>query len=122
MWGGGKGRKACTTNSAHERLLQQEQLSPIVSLHISSVPHLDFLCVSSKRVTERGELERKHCKPSGKHKPSVLSMHERGLVIFLFSGCVVDHGLIINCRLIKGLRVHVGVKGGGCGVGVKRSG
>lgn len=44
---GGKGAKACTTNSAHERLMQQEQLSSIVSLQISSVPHFASQCVSS---------------------------------------------------------------------------
>lgn len=46
---GGKGTKACTTNSAHERLMQQEQLSSIVSLQISSAPHFASQCVSSKR-------------------------------------------------------------------------
>lgn len=46
---GGKGAKACTTNSAHERLMQQEQLSSIVSLQISSVPHFAARCVSSER-------------------------------------------------------------------------
>lgn len=53
---GGKGaKKACTTNSAHERLMQREQLSSIVSLQISSVPHFASQCVSSKksRGTER---------------------------------------------------------------------
>ncbi len=55
---GGKGAKACTTNSAHERLMQQEQLSSIVSLQISSVPHFASQCVSSKRAKE-GRTERK---------------------------------------------------------------
>lgn len=45
---GGKGAKACTTNSVHERLMQQEQLSSIVSLQISSVPHFASQCVSSR--------------------------------------------------------------------------
>lgn len=35
----GRGAQACTTNSAHERLMQPEQLSAIVSLQISNVPH-----------------------------------------------------------------------------------
>lgn len=54
---GGRERKACTTNSAHERLMQQEQLSSIVSLQISSVPHFASQCVSSKR-SRGGEEER----------------------------------------------------------------
>lgn len=58
---GGKGAKACTTNSAHERLMQQEQLSSIVSLQISSVPHFASQCVSSKRATE-GRAERRQTK------------------------------------------------------------
>lgn len=58
---GGKGAKACTTNSAHERLMQQEQLSSIVSLQISSVPHFASQCVSSKRPRE-GRTERKQTK------------------------------------------------------------
>lgn len=41
---GGKGAEACTTNSAHERLMQREQLSSIVSLQISSVPHFAAQC------------------------------------------------------------------------------
>lgn len=60
-YGGGKGAKACTTNSAHERLMQQEQLSSIVSLQISSVPHFASQCVSSKRAGE-GRTERKQTK------------------------------------------------------------
>lgn len=55
-WGrGGWVAKACTTNSAHERLMQQEQLSSIVGLQISSVPHFASQCVSSKREPRRGE-------------------------------------------------------------------
>lgn len=53
--GGGWVAKACTTNSAHERLMQQEQLSSIVGLQISSVPHFASQCVSSKREPRRGE-------------------------------------------------------------------
>jgi len=34
-WGG---RGACTTNSPHERLMRREQLSPIVSPNIFTVP------------------------------------------------------------------------------------
>lgn len=34
--GEGEQKKACRTNSAHERLLQPEQLPPIVSLQISA--------------------------------------------------------------------------------------
>lgn len=58
---GGKGAKACTTNSALERLRQQEQLSSIVRLQISSVPHFAAQCVSSKRARE-GRTEWKQTK------------------------------------------------------------
>lgn len=61
-YGGGKGAKACTTNSAHERLMQQEQLSSIVSLQISSVPHFASQCVSSKRAGEGRVQRRKQTK------------------------------------------------------------
>lgn len=54
--GGRERRRACAANSAHERLMQQEQLSSIVSLHISSVPHFASQCVSSKKARE-GSME-----------------------------------------------------------------
>lgn len=56
----GEGRaKACTTNSAHERLMQQEQLSSIVRLQISSVPHFASQCVSSNRAREETNQNKK---------------------------------------------------------------
>lgn len=65
---GGKGAKACTTNSAHERLMQREQLSSIVSLQISSVPHFAAQCVSSKRAGERENRVETNQKEEGKKK------------------------------------------------------
>lgn len=41
-------RRACTANSAHERLEQREQLSSIVSQQISNVPRFASRCVSRK--------------------------------------------------------------------------
>lgn len=51
VWGEGSSQ-APTTNSAHERLKQQEQLSSIVCLCISSVPHLASECVRAVETTE----------------------------------------------------------------------
>lgn len=75
LWGMGTA-KACTTNSAHERLMQQEQLSSIVSLQISNVPHFASQCVSSKTEPRRGKRRgnkpkwegRLKKKPSGQHR------------------------------------------------------
>lgn len=84
---GGKGAKACTTNSAHERLMQQEQLSSIVSLHISSVPHFASQCVSSKRAregrTERKQTRRRRKKQAREREPNIKTFI--ALVVFFFS-------------------------------------
>lgn len=50
---GGKGaKKACRTNSAHERLMQPEQLPSIVSLQISARLVFASPCMSRKRGEE----------------------------------------------------------------------
>lgn len=113
MWG--KGAKACTTNSAHERLMQQEQLSSIVSLQISSVPHFATQCVRSKREAGRGEQRGNKTKSEGKNKQGktfIALTRRRPRSVSSISncgGCRLVHGLIINhesfqcavCRQIK---------------------
>ena len=104
VWGEGRA-KACTTNSAHERLMQQEQLSSIVRLQISSVPHFASQCVSSMRAREETNQDKKKEKQArGKRKPNIKTL-DVGLVVFLLFRTVVgvwlDHGLIINHEPIQ---------------------
>lgn len=89
MWGEGRA-KACTTNSAHERLMQQEQLSSIVSLQISSVPHFASQCVSSKRARE--ETNQKKTAETSTEKEKAKYQDARWSSVFTIqncSGCVV---------------------------------
>lgn len=99
---GGKGAKACTANSAHERLMQQEQLSSIVSLQISSVPHCTTRFVSSKRAREGENGVSTNQNEMRERQISRCILHQLcvGLVLFLLFETVVGVwfglGLIIN--------------------------
>lgn len=113
--GGGKGaKKACTANSAHERVMQPEQLPAIVSLQISAC--LIFATPYMRRKRGEGEQSGNAAERDGRgggedirialsHQVSV------GSVLFLLFravvGVLLDLGLIINPEAVQtSITVH----------------